>query len=143
MPLNSLGQAYATLLFKLLAQLHQKVLRRKKELNVSDSTALHACRSKAWARLTQNSSSNSSQSAISKYCGQKRNYEHLLSQPLRRWHTWTGPGSQHSCSNHASAIAIIVPHISQPFFSLEIKGENLAHRKNCESLCSMSQGNVI
>jgi hypothetical protein len=39
MTLNNLGQAYATLLFKLLAQRHQQVLRIKKEL-VSDSTAV-------------------------------------------------------------------------------------------------------
>jgi hypothetical protein len=73
MLLNSLGQAYATLLFKLLAKRHQQVLRTKKELNVSDSTASRTCCSIVWARLTQHFSSNSSHSAINKFCGYKRN----------------------------------------------------------------------
>jgi hypothetical protein len=51
MLLNSMGQAYATLLFKLLAQRHQQVLRTKRELNVSDSTAVCTYRSIVYAAL--------------------------------------------------------------------------------------------
>jgi hypothetical protein len=39
MLLNSLGQAYATLLFKLLAQCHPQVLRTQKKLNVGHGYA--------------------------------------------------------------------------------------------------------
>jgi hypothetical protein len=112
MPLNSLGQAYATLLFKLLAKRHPQVLRTKKKLNVGQgyATLFFKLLAKRHQQVLRTKKGTMSTCIPSHYAGgtygmgQVRNTTVLIT-----------PRN----SNNSSPSLI-------DLFSLEVEGENLA-----------------